>query len=345
MARALASFALASVLLFTGFPNTGDANHVANAFTEPTSKPSYTRRANNQRTARNGNSVAFIEAQAPVADEEIPAPVLCSNPVGQLISDTVKSEILGQELPVQIYLPPCYNGMRYEYPALYLIQGSGYETGEWVDDGIVRIANLQMALAILPPFIIVMPANDLNNGDASCYIDSTGGQGSWEDFIVNELVPRIDQKYSTWKEREGRAIGGISRGGYWSLEIAFTNPDKFSAVGGHSPAIASTYLDGVSDNFSMLSFAKSTDELKQLRISIDAGNNDETLTGMLQLADELDAQKLPYISSIGDGIHNDAYWSSRIDDYMAFYAADWPIQPRNLSRQLGSNSYSTKASQ
>jgi len=36
---------------------------------------------------------------------------------------------------------------------------------------------------------------------------------------------------------EGRAIGGMSRGAVWSLEIAFRNPARFAAVGGHSAAL------------------------------------------------------------------------------------------------------------
>jgi enterochelin esterase-like enzyme len=253
--------------------------------------------------------------------------------------------VLGQELPVQVYLPPCYDGTRYEYPTLYLLQGSGYELGEWVDDGVTRIADLQMSLSILSPFIIVMPANDLNAGDTSKYLDTSYGKGSWEEFIVNELVPMIDQKYSTWKDREGRAIGGISRGGYWSLEIAFSNPDTFASVGGHSPAIAADYLVGVNDDFSMLGYARSIDVLKALRIFIDAGDSDETLHGMQRLAGELDAQQVSYTSSVGIGVHDDQYWSDRISDYLEFYSTIWPKEARTKSRHAGIHSDSVRSSQ
>jgi len=272
-------------------------------------------------------------------DIDSPPPAVCATPVGQLITDTLNSAVLGQELTVQVYLPPCYDGTRYEYPTLYLLQGSGYEVGEWVDDGLTRIANLQMSLSILSPFIVVMPANDLNASEGSKYLDTSGGQGSWEDFIVNELVPTIDQKYSTWKDRAGRAIGGISRGGYWSLEIAFSNPDLFATVGGHSPAIAASYLVGVNDDFSMLSLAKSVDAVKTLRIYLDAGDNDETLYGMQQLAGELAAQHVTYTASVGAGIHDDQYWSDRVSDYLAFYSSFWPAVARAKSRTAGTQTH------
>ncbi len=240
-------------------------------------------------------------------------------------------------LPVHIFLPPCYNASASEYPTLYLIQGSGYEVGEWVEDGVTRVADLQMNQGILAPFIIVMPASDLNRNADSLYLSSSGGAGSWEDFVVNELVPMVDQKFSTWEDRAGRAIGGISRGGYWSLEIAFDNPDEFGAVGGHSPAITSDDLIGVPDGFSMLSLARSIERLKTMRIYLDAGDSDFAEPGAKQLAAQLDAQHIPYTLVIGSGGHTDDYWSGRISDYLAFYAADWPKTARAKNADNGEN--------
>jgi enterochelin esterase-like enzyme len=247
---------------------------------------------------------------------------------GQLITETIQSTVLGLSLPVHVYLPPCYDGERYSYPALYLIQGSAFALGEWVVDGVPAVANEQMSKGTLAPFIVVMPGSDLNASSGGKYLYSSSGKGSWEDFMVNELVPMIEAKYSTWASREGRAIGGISRGGYWSLQIAFTHPDMFSAVGGHSPSITSNMLIGTSANFSMLSFVKSMDSLKDMRISLDAGATDWAQAGVSKLSSDLDAQGITYTVSSGDGGHEDAYWSSRVPDYLTFYAANWPKEPR-----------------
>jgi enterochelin esterase-like enzyme len=253
-----------------------------------------------------------------------PTPVLCEKPVGQLVTDTVKSKVLGREMQVHVYLPPCYDKSKHVYPALYLIQGSAYRFGEWVEDGVPRIADLHMSLGILPPFIIVMPASDLDGGSYSRYTYSVKGKGSWEDFIVNELVPAIEDRYGAWKHRDGRAIGGISRGGYWSLEIGFANPDKFSAVGGHSPSIMPDKLIGTPANFSMLTLARSVEALKTMRIYLDAGDRDWAQSGVKRLSRDLDAKGIPYTVSSGDGAHEDAYWASRVPDYLAFYSATWP---------------------
>ena len=284
-------------------------------------------------SSETADVTANAQQSQPAAIEA--TPVICDNPVGQLLTDTMQSKVLGQSLPVNIYLPPCYDATKFSYPSLYLIQGSGYEMGEWVADGVTRIADIQMSLGILPPFIIVMPASDLRSGNGSRYLYSTGGKGSWEDFMVNELIPMVDGKYSTWKVRDGRAIGGISRGGYWSLQIGFTHPDMFGAVGGHSPSITPDKLIGTPANFSMLSLAKSISDVNTLRIFLDAGDSDWAQSGVDRLSSDLDTKHISYTSSSGDGGHEDTYWASRIDDYLAFYSADWPRVARTRADSIG----------
>ncbi len=251
----------------------------------------------------------------------------CSQPAGQLITETLDSNVTVVPITVHIYLPPCYDPERYAYPTLYLIHGTAFEQGGWLYDGVPRVADVQMSLGMLPPFIIVMPGADMRAGEASKYSWTNTGPGSYDDFVVNELLPYIDQNYSTWADREGRAIGGISRGGYWSIEIAFAHPDLFSAVGGHSPSVF-TQLVGVPPNFSMLSIARSIDALHNLRIWLDAGDADWAKVDMQKLMGDLDDAGVPYYAEVGEGGHEDSYWTSRVPDYLAFYSASWPRAPR-----------------
>jgi len=251
----------------------------------------------------------------------------CPQPAGQLITETLASNVTVVPITVHIYLPPCYDPERYTYPTLYLIHGTAFEQGGWLYDGVPRVADVQMSLGVLPPFIIVMPGADMRAGEASKYSWTNRGPGSYEDFVVNELIPYIDQTYSTWASREGRAIGGISRGGYWAIEIAFAHPDLFSAVGGHSPSVF-TQLVGVPPNFSMLSMARSIDELHDLRIWLDAGDADWAKVDMQKLMGDLDDAGVSYYAEVGEGGHEDSYWTSRVPDYLAFYSASWPRAPR-----------------
>jgi enterochelin esterase-like enzyme len=180
-----------------------------------------------------------------------------------------------------------------------------------------------MSLGLLPHFIIVMPSADMRAGRAGKYSWTNGGKGSYGDFFVNELVPHIDGKYSTRAERGGRAIGGISRGGYWAIQIAMSNPDKFATLGAHSPSITSK-LVGVPANFSMLSFAKPREAVKQFRVWMDAGDRDWARFDIDKFSKDLKAAgAAEFAYSVGQGQHEDAYWASRIGEYLAFYSADW----------------------
>lgn len=252
-----------------------------------------------------------------------PANIDCPVPTGTIVTETINSGVTALPITVHIYLPPCYNAQAYEYPALYLIHGTAYEQGGFIQNGLPRLAELQMGVGTLPPFIIVMPGADMNAGEGSKYSWTNWGNGSYDDFFVNELIPFVDSKYSTWKSKEGRAIGGISRGGYWSVEIGFAHPDLFSAVGGHSPSTG-TMLVNMPAGFTMIQTAKSIEDLRTMRIWLDAGDGDWARIDAKNLSEELDQNGVSNTLTFGQGIHEDAYWISRFNDYLGFYAQDWP---------------------
>jgi enterochelin esterase-like enzyme len=229
-----------------------------------------------------------------------------------------KSDVVGRQQHYFVYLPPCYDaGSDVRYPVVYLLHGIPMDERHWLDEGIVATADKLISSGELPPFIMVMP-----HGDYSLYTDTSGGDKSFEGVFVNELIPAIDERFRTLADAEHRAIGGISRGGVWALEIAFTHPDLFDAVGGHSPALS---VNRATTEFDPLALAKSA-AIDQLRIFLDAGDQDWTRAGAQDLSKVLTDRYIPHTYTLGKGDHDYPYWASQVEAYLRFYGAPWKAE-------------------
>jgi enterochelin esterase-like enzyme len=252
------------------------------------------------------------EAPAPMAVARLAA--VCEETTGQVKDGYFKSDIVGRRQHYFVYLPPCYDSGNTNYPVVYLLHGIPMDEKHWLDEGLVAAADKMFGSGELPPFIIVMP-----HGDYSIYTDTSGGKGSFEDIFVDELMPAIDSRYHTLADPDHRAIGGISRGGVWALEIAFTHPDLFAAVGGHSPALT---VNRASSNYDPLDLAKSA-PIDKLRIFLDAGDVDWTRAGTMDLSRALNDRYIPHTYTTGHGDHDYPYWASQVEAYLRFYGAAW----------------------
>jgi enterochelin esterase-like enzyme len=184
-----------------------------------------------------------------------------------------------------------------------------------------EVAEAGICSGAYPPFIIVMPNCD--PAPEGIFVRTSGGDHSVEGLIANELIPHIDRLYRTWGTREGRAIGGISRGGVWSLEIAFRRPNLFATVGAHSPALTVNYPLPAYDPFNLIA----QPEVSSLRIWLDAGNTDWAWVGADRMHKALMERGIPHEYAVGEGSHTDDYWSRMIPNYLAFYTAAWTGGP------------------
>jgi enterochelin esterase-like enzyme len=169
----------------------------------------------------------------------LPTPWVCNETKGRVLDLTFESKVARQTMPYRIYLPPCYTQTGKRYPYVILMHGSDRDEKEWTDLLKAHEAmDAGLALGALPPMILVMPGHGKalpSTGNTLANMNSFVKGQSWESLILDELMPAIERSFCTWNDREGRAIGGISRGGFWAFSIAFRNPSLFSAIGGHSP--------------------------------------------------------------------------------------------------------------
>ncbi len=248
----------------------------------------------------------------------MPTPSLtpgCTETRGHIETGAFFSAVIGQEQPYRVYLPPCSGWQAERYPVLYMLHGYPYDDRHWDDLGIDEAADAGIAAGSLPPFIIAMPAAD-NEGT---YTNTSGGPGSFEAVLVDEFIPFIENTYPAIGSAEARAIGGMSRGGVWSLEIAFRNPNHFAAVGGHSVALNVNRAPPVYDPL----YLAADPAIRALRIFLDVGSGDWAAPGMEDLHAALEASNVPHTYHVYEGIHHDDYWAAHVAEYLAFYTAAW----------------------
>jgi enterochelin esterase-like enzyme len=196
-----------------------------------------------------------------------------------------------------------------------MLHGYPFDDAHWDEIGLDEAADKGIAAETLPPFIIAMPAAD-NEGT---YTKTSGGAQSFEGVLLGEFIPFVEANYRVSRRAAERAIGGMSRGAVWSLEIAFRNPKFFSAVGGHSAALNVNLAPPVYDPI----YLAADPAIRGLRIFLDAGQGDWVLPGMEELHGALTAAGVVHDYHIFEGFHNDGYWATHVAEYLAFYASDW----------------------
>ncbi len=260
-----------------------------------------------------------------------PTPFVCRQQTGHLVKANFTSAAMQtEEIRYTVYLPPCYaHYQEYRFPVLYLLHGWPMDELHWQKLGIVNIVDAWITQGLVGPLMVVMPGVSNPHG---MYINSSGGDFSFEGMIVNELVPAIDEKYRTWQTSEGRAIGGISRGGVWALEIGFRHPDIFGKVGAHSPALSVNYPLPAYDPFRLV---ESIDG--EQRIYLSAGTQDWARSSTITLRDLLQEQDLDVTYQVHEGAHVDDLWRLGLPDYLHFYIGNWPRLVEDLPPYQGSN--------
>jgi S-formylglutathione hydrolase FrmB len=142
----------------------------------------------------------------------------------------------GHVLDIRVLLPTNYDvDTSIRYPVLYLFHGTSGRASDWVNAGDAEAATAPYDL------ITVMPDAGFN-GDGGAwftnwYDTATAlGPSQWETFHVNQLIPWVDTNLRTIANRNGRAVAGLSQGGFGSTTYAARHPDTFMSVASFSGA-------------------------------------------------------------------------------------------------------------
>jgi enterochelin esterase-like enzyme len=234
---------------------------------------------------------------------------------------------LRAELVYDVYLPPCYYETGRRYPFVLLMHGADQDEKIWTDALKIGAAlEAGLALKALPPFVLVMP----RGGELANLNIFRAGAG-WESVILDELLPHVEQNLCTWNERDGRAVGGISRGGFWAFVFAMRHPELFGAVGGHSPAFY--WQNNAPAAYNPLYMARDQEFPPGLlpRMWVDIGADDRGRETAQEFQQMLAARGIEIDFTLNPaGDHTAAYWAEHISEYLTFYAQTWPRNVQDL---------------
>ena len=141
---------------------------------------------------------------------------------------TFASASLGREVSYVVDLPPSYDSSTSrKYPVVYALHGLFEGSGFWERRGLAPILGRLRESGAVPEFLVVAV-----DGGNSFFVNVPGGR--YEDLVTTDLVAHVESSYRVVPGRKGRALLGVSMGGYAALHVAFEQPGLVAAVATHS---------------------------------------------------------------------------------------------------------------
>jgi S-formylglutathione hydrolase FrmB len=155
---------------------------------------------------------------------------------------TLRTPELAAPTHVRVLLPAGYDrASRRRYPVLYLLHGANDDYQSWTRAGKGEAERLTAGL----PLIVVMPDAGRGGFYTDWFNNGRGGLPRWETWHVDRLIPFVDRRYRTKASRAGRAVAGLSMGGFGAMTYATRHPDLFTAVASFSGAVDTSTPPGV----------------------------------------------------------------------------------------------------
>ena len=162
---------------------------------------------------------------------------------GEIHHHFYHSKVVGDDRDYFVYTPPGYDPRgKQTYPLLYLLHGYSDDASGWTAVGRANVIldNL-IARGKAKPMLIVMP---LGYGAPEVLLPGSGifqdpgitqrNFDRFRDALLTEVIPRVEAEYLVTKDRNSRAIAGLSMGGAESLSTGLNNLNEFAWIGAFS---------------------------------------------------------------------------------------------------------------
>jgi enterochelin esterase-like enzyme len=241
-------------------------------------------------------------------------------PHGEIHHHFYKSAVADDDRDYYVYTPPDYDpAAKKTYPVLYLLHGYSDDASGWTAVGRANVIldNL-IAQGKTGPMIVVMP---LGYGTMEFVREAWDAWSHAElrdrnfkqftEALITEVMPRVESEYRITKDRDARAIAGLSMGGSESLLTGLNNLDKFSWVGAFS---SGGTPDDFQRDFPSLD-AKANQQLHLLLIA--CGTDDHLITVNRNLREWLKTKGVKATEIETPGTHTWMVWRRNLAVFAA----------------------------
>lgn len=210
------------------------------------------------------------------------------------------------------------------WSVFYLLHGLSDDHTIWQ-----RRTSIERYVAGLP-LVVVMP-----DGGRGWYTNAAQGF-AYEDDLLKDIIGLVDRTFPVKAERSGRAIGGLSMGGYGAVKLGLKHPEMFASVNSHSGAMSLT-LDpkrskelkpeferifgktpegGPEDPFAIV---ERIDHGRMPALLIDCGTEDFLLDQNRAFHRHLESLHIPHEYHEFPGDHEWGYWDKHVQEAIAFH--------------------------
>lgn len=245
-------------------------------------------------------------------------------PHGTVAYRWYSSPSLQKQRRICVYTPVGYENSAQTYPVLYLLHGMGGDEESWMNLGRVsQILDNLIAAGYVVPMIVVM-----SNGNV---VQQAAPGESVEGFYLptfrlprtmngefetsfKDILTFVDKNYRTIPDKEGRAVAGLSMGGFHSLYIAANYPGSFGYIGLFSPAIRPEAQAGVYEQIDKKLRKQAEAGYKLYWIGI--GKDDFLYEDVKAFRLQMDTLKVPYVYRETDKGHVWSNWRNYLVEFL-----------------------------
>ncbi len=278
---------------------------------------------NNPVVVRDGS---YIESRLMIPGERTELYDVKNVPHGRLSIIWYPSPTLGMDRRMIIYTPPDYENGNESYPVLYLLHGGGGDEEGWTSRGRANyILDNMIAAGRAKPMLVVMtnglptvagaPGNrPIHTLNVNTRNPGTMITGKFEQSLVKDIIPYIENNYRVTADPDYRAIAGFSMGGYHTQKITNANPGKFNYIG--------VWSMGLYSNFGTYNKDDHVAQLKVLKESspkvywIGCGKEDFLYKGVTDLRALYDELGFDYIYRESEGGHSWNNWRLYLSEFV-----------------------------